>query len=357
MKKVFESHVHYERPNSLIDSVEAFNRAFDLTNAVKYLFLSLPCYGKLDLTQNVKGLYFKKVYSPNAYCFAGLEHHLDYSQKEMEDSFLKQAEEYYNAGFDGMKMLEGKISERRKYPFKLSDKIFDKYYSFLEENAIPLTIHNGEPSEFWDKSKLSAYAIEQGWFCGEKDLKKNEVHDDIMAVLKKHPKLHLTLAHFGFMGDAPEYAKRFLEDYEYTMFDMTPAGEEYFHMMERFDFWADFFVKHSNRIKYGTDTYNWEKFDSQKEWDFNITYRPYFIQSWASGNGSFQYAGKEIKCAGFSNDVLDKIFFENAYKEYGEPRKINNEYVYNKIKELKTILANSEFDMIDLKTIEKEFGK
>ena len=41
--------------------------------------------------------------------------------------------------------------------------------------------------------------------------------------MKRHPKLRVTLAHYGFTGKRIDQAKRFLDDYEFTAFDTTPA--------------------------------------------------------------------------------------------------------------------------------------
>ncbi|MDD6682661.1 MAG: hypothetical protein PUE61_05795 [Clostridiales bacterium] len=58
-------------------------------------------------------------------------------------------ESYLAAGFDGLKMLEGKPTERRRYKKLLSDPIYDPLYSYLEECDVSVTLHSGDPDYFW----------------------------------------------------------------------------------------------------------------------------------------------------------------------------------------------------------------
>ena len=52
-----------------------------------------------DEMQNIKGLYLKYAFSPNAYAFAGLEHPNDYTDTEkVAENFLIQAKKYFSVG-------------------------------------------------------------------------------------------------------------------------------------------------------------------------------------------------------------------------------------------------------------------
>ena len=84
MEKVFDSHVHYSFEIALEETIAIFREEFAATGTEKYAFMSLPHHAKeyglgvtFDDMQNIKGLYLKHAFSPNAYCFAGLEHPLE----------------------------------------------------------------------------------------------------------------------------------------------------------------------------------------------------------------------------------------------------------------------------------------
>ena len=59
-------------------------------------------------------------------------------------------------------MLEGYPSMRKVMKRPLCDKVYDRYYSFLEENGIPVTMHVANPEENWDIKNADGYAIKMG---------------------------------------------------------------------------------------------------------------------------------------------------------------------------------------------------
>ena len=110
----------------------------------------------LDEMQNMHMLFLKHAFSPNVYAFSGLEHPLNVAEMDSEElskEYLHQAEEYANVGYDGMKMFEGYPSMRKVMKRTLCDKVYDRYYSFLEENNIAVTMHVANPEGNWDIRK------------------------------------------------------------------------------------------------------------------------------------------------------------------------------------------------------------
>ena len=71
MEKVFDMHVHYTFDLPLTETIALFRKEFLLTGTEKCCFLSLPHKEKADISgfdgmQNLKGLYLKRVFQPNA---------------------------------------------------------------------------------------------------------------------------------------------------------------------------------------------------------------------------------------------------------------------------------------------------
>jgi predicted TIM-barrel fold metal-dependent hydrolase len=355
--KVFDCHIHSSQPQSVEKSVEVFEKIFQDLDMQKYLFMSIPQHDKkyIDYKQNIKDLFFKNYFSPNGYAFAGLEYKAELTVEERVNDHVKQAEEYIDAGFDGMKMLDGKPGLRREFKRRLADPVFDKFYSFMEENGLPITLHNADPYEFWDLSKMTPEAIARGWANGPDDLTKEEMTQDVFDVMKKHPKLHLTLAHFGFFGKEYDAAVRFFEDYEFTRLDTTPAGEEYFHMLEDWDTWQKFIIKYADRIKYGTDMYN-VVCTTEDEWKRSYTARPDLVRNFFAGDGEYEYYGQAYKGVNFDKEIVEKIFMKNAEKEYGTPKKINAAWVQNKLDQLEERYANTDkASLEDVRFMRKKF--
>ena len=341
MEKVYDMHVHYLMSIPLEETIEIFKEEFSATGTEKYNFLSCchhADHGSLEFAevQNLKGLFLKKVFAPNAYAYAHLEHPLDVvgrTDKELSELYLKQAQEYYAAGYDGMKMLEGYPSIRKAMKRRLDDAVYDKYYSFLAENRIPVTMHVANPETFWDITKVDAWSLQAGRYCDETYPTKAQLHEEVDGILKKHPRLRLTMAHFGFMSYDIEQAKRYL-DYENTMFDLTPGGEQLLKMREAWEEeWHEFFVRYQNRILYGTDFYAFSKEGDLEAWEKAFWRRPRFVRQFFETDGEHLYGNRPFRGVNLEKSIRDKIYRENALREMGEPRKIDVVYLAKKAEE------------------------
>ncbi len=340
MYKFFDSHLHYSLENSLKDTVKLFKKEFEMVNMSKMAFLSLPHDNhqgtmSFDHLQNIKGLYLKYKFSPNAYAYAGLEH----SQTEMDVNeksklYLSQVEEYFSNGYDGLKMLEGYPFLRKFMDIPLNDNVYERFYSFMEENQIPITMHIANPVENWDISKVDVYALKMGRYCDSSYPTKQQLHDEVNSIMDKHPKLKLTLAHFGFLTYDINQAKKFLDDYPNTMLDTTPGGEQYFNMLEKWDEWHRFFEDYQDRIVYGTDFYAIPPVVSDEEWTEAVYSRTNFVKNFFTTNTEHVYAKQKYKGINLESNILRKIFYDNAQKLLGEPKKINQTYMIEKANKL-----------------------
>lgn len=332
MKKVFDAHVHHSFEMSIKDAIRIFKLEFPVTNTERKAFMSMP--NKVspqhvfyhNEMQNIRVLFLKHCFSPTAYAFAGLEHPIDVYERDdayLSDLYLKQAEEYASVGFDGMKMLEGYPSLRKAMKRPLNHSVYDKYYSFLEENNIPVTMHVANPENFWNIEEADEYAIKMGRVCDSTYPTKEELHDEVDGIMKKHPRLRLTLAHFGFMSTDIERAKRWL-DYENTCFDITPGGEQLLKMGQEWDKWQSFFSEYQDRIVYGSDYY---AFPEDEKWEENFTRRPNFIRQFFETDTEHVYLGEKFFGVNLDRELIEKIYWNNSMRLLGEPKKIDYSYM------------------------------
>lgn len=357
MKKVFDAHVHHLFEMPIEEAIRIFKLEFPVTGTEKQAFMSIPNdvspKGEfyLDEMQNMRMLYLKYAFSPNAYAFSGLEHPLNVAEMDSEylsKEYLRQAEEYASVGYDGMKMLEGYPAMRKVMKRQLCDKVYDRYYSFLEENSIPVTMHVANPEENWDISKAGEYAIKMGRVYDHTYPTRLQLLDEVDGIMKKHPKLRLALAHFGFMSYDIEQAKRWL-DYENTMFDLTPGGEQLLKMGEEWDKWSKFFEEYQDRIIYGTDYY---AFPQDEKWEENFQRRPKFLREFFETDTEHEYVGTPFCGVNLDENILQKIYWDNGMEWFGEPKKIDLVYMQNKAEELlkkpnkRAEFANRDLDYI-----------
>ncbi|MBQ3506720.1 MAG: amidohydrolase family protein [Clostridia bacterium] len=337
MEKIFDAHVHYSFGLPIEEMVRIFRKEFEDLNTEKMVFVSVPTHAQdyqitFDSAHNVKGLFLKKAFSPNAYAYAALEHP-DYEISDAERSalYLKQAQEYYAAGYDGMKMLEGQPDIRRALKIALDSPVYDAYYSFLEEKGIPVTMHIANPESFWEEAYDDTFAS------------KEQITKEMFGIMQKHPKLKLTLAHFGFMSYDIQQAEAFMQ-YENTVFDLTPGGEQLIEMRKSWPQWQAFFEKYQNRIIYGTDQYAFPD-DDETTWKISYHRRPDFVQRFLETDDEFVYAAKTdttVKGVKLDKRILNRIYRENLIALLGEPRKIDEEYLKRKAEELLKNLPENE---------------
>ncbi len=328
MRKVFEAHAHYLFDIPLDKTADIFRKEFKETGTDKCVFLSIPqeSYDGKTLTylelQNEKGLFLKHAFSPNGYAFAGLVHPKDmvYDEKTADD-FLSQVKFYDKIGFDGIKMLEGYPQFRKANRTALDDKVYDKFYAYLEENQIPITMHVANPDENWDITKVSEYDLKVGRYCDEDTPSKKQLHNEVEGILAKFPKLRLALAHCGFMTTDVPAMEKFLS-YENTKIDITPGGEQYFNMIADWDYWNKLIVQNQDRFIYGTDYYAFPS-DDEDSWRKSFTNRPNLVRQFFDTDEEHEYNGSAFRGVKFADEIVEKIFYKNAQRELGEPKKID----------------------------------
>ncbi len=340
MEKLFEAHAHYLFDIPLDRTVEIFKEEFKEIGVEKCIFLSIPQESKDGKTfkylplQNEKGLFLKKVFSPNGYAFAGLEHPKDlvYTE-ETADEFLRQAKESYQMGYDGIKMLEGYPQFRKANNIPLNHPVYDKFYSFLEQKNIPITLHVANPPEFWNVSAVDEFVKKAGRVCGEGYPSKAELQKEVIGVLTKHPKLRLALAHFGFLTYDIEETKAFLENYENTVIDITPGGEQFFNIMNNWTEWKEFFEKYQDRLIYGSDFYAFPNEDKE-EWKIAFHRRPDFVRQVFETDSEHVYLGESFRGINLDKNIRDKIYRENAERLFKCPRTIDEKAFTQRLKSL-----------------------
>ena len=348
MEKVFDVHIHYTHDISLDRMIEIFKKEFAETKTEKGCFLSIPHENsatdnavRYAETQNIKGLYLKRAFAPDFYAFAGLVHpqtHTD--EKAISKDFLRQVEEYFSVGYDGMKMLEGYPSLLKGWGVPLDSKIYDEYYSFMEENGYPIIMHIANPNENWDISKADAYAIKVGRVYDSSFPTKDEITAQTFGIMKKFPKLKLILAHCGFFSQEKENAERFLGDYENTALDITPGGEQLINMGKEWDYWLPFIEKYQDRFFYGTDFYAFPD-DDEERWKISFWRRPRLIRQFFETDTAHDYAGTPFCGIKLDEKLRKKIYWDNAERLLGKPKKIDENYMLTEAKRLLKLPNNS----------------
>ena len=238
---IIDTHIH-------VGDIEEINKAVKKAEYEQYVLLSGSIAPKC-VWGNLELLDIKKKAPEKIYAYACL--HTTGEGAPEADELLRQVQAYHKVGFDGMKLLFGKPELRKAYGVSLCDECYDPMYDFLEKNNIPVLLHSNDPVEFWDKDRIPKWAIGAGYYCDETDPTHEQIREETIGILKKHPKLNMTIAHIFFLSNSDRYdlAEELLETYPNLTFDLCPGWEMY-EGFERDERWRGFIEKYAGRLIY-----------------------------------------------------------------------------------------------------------
>ena len=347
--KICDTHIHIVYPEK-IDSTE--NILSEIMDYFAYSRIAIQClttgsgHRDYDYANNLKALYLKDKFnkkSPDSVFVYGNPIHY-YDERDTADSYLNQVETLYEMGCDGIKLLDGKPSLRKKLGRKLSDPVYDKMYAFLEENKIPVKMHVADPPKYWGpKEKQTEYALMRGWWCGDGTYPSfQDLHDEVYEILEKFPKLHFCAAHCFYMGHDIKQMKMFFEKWENTSFDVTPGQFNLLEFSKKPEQWKEFFRKYSHRIFFGTDTYNQyaegddiSKYD--KYWSAPTVVRKFFEKT---PEDAFEASIGHLVPINLEDDILKDIYFGSHQKLHPTAKPLNKELIVSESKKLSEAILN-----------------
>ncbi len=258
---------------------------------------------------NSEAFKLKKEMPDKVYLFGGLDY-TDKSYREGKVDFSEQARKLFEAGADGMKMLEGKPNARKALGVPLDSSIFDSYYSYMENKSYPIIMHVADPETFWDPDKEPEISKKRGWFWGDGTFpEKEQLYMEAEAVLEKFPKLKIVFAHFYFLSADIKRASKFLDKWKNISFDITPGWEMYDNFTGKSVEWREFFINYQDRLIFGTDNTSPLKNTHEEQLDNSI--------KTVTKIRDFLETDREMLCGRglkLGNKVLEKIYSGNFLK-------------------------------------------
>ncbi len=354
---ICDSHMHLWREMPLSDTVN-FHKWVMKEFGYETISLMSICEQPINPTRanmpNLKTMYLKKVLAPRVYAYAGL-HFQGLPENDDGEFFKKQAECYYDCGYDGVKMFYPVKMYDDGFPYlHLSDKRFEKFFAFMEKKGMPITLHIGGPEVCFAETIDDVPVSQRKWYRGKREHDLHYALRDLTAMLDKFPKLKITLAHFGFITWHMDWAEAWLEKYPNLMFDLTPSLFMYFDFQEKPDEWREFFIKHADRIMYGTDT-------GSNTHDI-IQYEPYALCHVIRGFFEEKEPIHEFEEVFYPmelpDEVLKKIYKENLMKYMGgAPKKANYKLMKDELDLEEKKEYTSEFTKENLRIMREEFLK
>lgn len=273
----------------------------------------LSCESMDDATQNALGIYLKAL-SPHNYAFGGFTYRYAYD-------FAAEAASLYQLGFDGMKLLEGKPTLRKQIGLALNDPRYDRYYAWLEQNHVPLIAHIADPEFCWDAERVPAWALAAGYFYGDDTFVRQEtLYAEMEDVLTRYPQMKVVLAHFYFKSADLAGLDAWLGVHPNVSLDIVAGTEMYFNFALKPEAWREFFIKHQDRIIFGTDNMNHDQPTDLE----NARVINHMELAFLSSSGDIPAWDKQVRGIDLPPEVQDKIMRTNfLWLVQGSPRPLN----------------------------------
>lgn len=281
-------------------------------------------YNEFSVDDNIRALFYKKMMTDaNVSVFGGLYYSPYINHYGVP--FLEQAQRLLDMGCDGIKLIECKPDFRKYIGFGLDSKIYDEMFDMLEKEQVPIICHINDPEEYWDENKIREWPIgerliELGWLYNNKSfLTYEEIFNETIRRLEKNPKLNIIFAHFMFLSNQIEVAKKLVETYPNLKFDLTPGWEMYVGFAKNYEKWREFFETYSDRIYYGSDS---NSYPIKKEIHETIRYA---VGGEAEEIDIPHATFARMKGFDLSKEAQENICYNNFMATIGEPKAVKTE--------------------------------
>lgn len=279
-----------------------------------------------NIVQNLDALYWKSAFSRSRIRVFGTFHEADIYK---DIPYEKQLDKLLSLGCDGIKFIQMKPDRIKFLGKTLADESYDAALSRMEELQTPAIIHSGDPQYFWDISKMPKSFIDRGWYYGDRGyLTPAEIYKADFEMLDKHPRLNAVFAHFFFLSEDIDEARRVLDSYPNVKFDLAPGWQMFLDFAKDIEAWREFFIEYSDRILFGTDSSDGKVVNPELNADVRSV-----LEHDRSDFVSFKYYGHltdegEIRIRGLElpEDVVSRICYGNFIDFLGEePKPVNIE--------------------------------
>jgi len=334
---VNDSHVHLSFDTSLPGTEKAWRLWQERCGVERINFLALNAHEGFEIPElhDARCLYLKARFGEMGY--AGFC--LDYHRPETRDEILIDLKDACAGGFDCWKIIEGKPDVQNGLKHSIDSDFYEPCFAFAEAAEFPIVCHVADPIQMWGKGGK----YEKGF------LPKEEYQNAALRILRRHPNLRWTFAHFGFFSDRPVFVEKLLETYPYLMFDNVPAPEEYFVQSAHAAEWHAIFESHPERFLFGTDrgphpvgllssNEYFVRFPETVSYQKRIYLGKGIIDGRYPFPGYEDRWGTEWQALDLNDEAYNDLVFYNFLRRYGlKPREVNPQYLLN--------LANHDYSL------------
>ncbi len=256
--------------------------------------------------QNTKGKY------PNRFViFANLDFR-GIDEPGYGERAAKQLEEDVRNGSQGLKIFKNfglTLTDGKGQRIHTDDPRFDPVFKKCGELGIPVLIHTGEPSAFFEPhDRFNERWLELKQFPNrarpaDKFPSWKEVMGEQHNLFARHPKTKFINAHFGWMANDLKALGELLDRLPNVYTEVAAIVAE---LGRQPKFAREFFIKYQDRVLFGKDTYA------------PVEYHTYF-RIFETDDEYFDYFRKrhafwQMYGLNLPDEVLKKFYYKNALK-------------------------------------------
>jgi predicted TIM-barrel fold metal-dependent hydrolase len=173
----------------------------------------------------------------------------------------RQVEEGHRLGAAGLKEFKRLglfLRDGKGKLIKVDDPKLDPVWEKCGELGMPVSIHVADPRAFWEpyndrNERWRELKSHRSWWFGDPKMypPRMEIVEALIRVVERHPKTTFVCVHFGNNAEDIDWVDAALDKHPNMMIDLAARIPEVGrHDPKKVH---DFFVKHQDRIVFGTD--------------------------------------------------------------------------------------------------------
>jgi predicted TIM-barrel fold metal-dependent hydrolase len=284
--------------SKLVEEMDSLNMGF---------MVNLSGFRGLYLEQSLKNI------KENAPTRFGLFLNIDFEKLDDPNFATEQVDLINKAiaqGVIGLKVYKSlglTDKDKKGNRIAINDPRLDPIWKACGDQNIPVLIHSGEPSSFWDpKDKYNERWLELRQKPGRyRDPEENPSFEEVLAeqhaVFKKHPNTTFINAHLGWMGNDLDRLGKHLDQYPNVMTEIGAVLAELGRQPKRA---RQFFIDYQDRILFGKDSYNVSEYYTYfRVLETEDEYFEYYRK---------RHAHWKIYGLSLPDSVLQKVYYKNA---------------------------------------------
>lgn len=284
--------------SKLVAEMDSLNMAF---------MVNLSGFRGLYLQQSLKNI---QKNAPNRF---GLFLNVDFESIDDEDFAETQTaliDSAVQAGVMGLKVYKSLgLTDRdsKGQRIAINDPRLAPVWEACGKNGIPVLIHSGEPSSFWDpKDKYNERWLELRQKPGRfRDPATNPSFEEVLAeqhaIFEKHPNTLFINAHLGWMGNDLDRLGAHLDRYPNVYTEIGAVLAELGRQPQRA---RQFFIDYQDRILFGKDSYSVSEYYTYfRVLETDDEYFDYYRK---------RHAHWKMYGLALPDSILQKLYYKNA---------------------------------------------